>query len=93
MTRVLALGMLGLVVVMAVLNSERLETYTKQDTATTTVETIEVLPDWAQDEDARKAAEDVLRKKELEAELEVLENEVQERQTRIDVIREELLAH
>lgn len=37
------------------------------------VETVvETLPDWANDEDAIKAAQDVLRRKELEAELETL---------------------
>lgn len=92
MTRVLALGMLGLVLVMAVLNSGRMETYTS-DAATTTVETVEVLPAWAEDEDAVKAAQDVLKKKELEAELETLESEVQERQERIKAIRDELLAY
>ena len=35
----------------------------------------EVTPEWAQDEDAVKAAQDVIRKKELEAELAVLKEE------------------
>lgn len=92
MTR-LAFGMLALVLVgMAVFSSGRVETFTKE-TATTTVETVEVLPEWAEDEDAVKAAQDVLKKKELEAELETLESEVQERQERIKAIRDELLAY
>ena len=63
--------------------------YHNNDTATTTVvETVE--PDWAKDPDARAAAEAVVHKKKLQAELEVLEGEVQERQSRIDEIEKEL---
>lgn len=36
----------------------------------------EVHPDWATDEDAVKAAQDVIKRKELEAELEVVQNEI-----------------
>jgi len=50
----------------------------------------EVTPDWAEDEDAVKAAQDVIRKKELEAELAQLESEVEERNARITEIEKEL---
>jgi hypothetical protein len=58
--------------------------------ATTTVETVEVTPDWAQDEDAVEAAKQVLRRKELETELATLEEEVAERNARIIEIEKEL---
>jgi len=58
--------------------------------ATTTVEHVEVLPEWAQDEDAVKAAQDVLRKKELEAELESLTVEREAIQERINKVEKEL---
>ena len=38
---------------------------------------VEVAPEWASDEDAVKAAQDVIRRKELEAELSTLEAEFQ----------------
>lgn len=50
----------------------------------------EVTPDWATDEDAVKAAQDVIRKKELEAELQQLQSEVEEREVRITEIEKEL---
>jgi len=49
-----------------------------------------VHPEWATDEDAVKAAQDVIRRKELEAELATLESEVKERETRITEIEKEL---
>jgi hypothetical protein len=63
------------------------------DVVTKTIEiekTVEVQPDWAVDEDAVKAAQDVIRRKELEAELSVLEAEVTDRKTRIVEIEKEL---
>lgn len=51
---------------------------------------VEVTPDWAEDADAVQAAKDVIRRKELEAELEVLTQEVQERESRIVEIEKEL---
>lgn len=64
----------------------------QSDTATTTVvETVE--PDWASDPEARAAAEAVVHKKKLQAELAILEGEVEERQNRIDEIEKELGAH
>lgn len=53
-------------------------------------ETVEVTPDWAEDPDAVQAAQDVIRKKELEAELKNLEAEVAEREARIEAIEREL---
>ena len=50
----------------------------------------EVTPEWATDQDAVKAAQDVIRRKELEAELTTLESEVTERETRITEIETEL---
>ena len=63
------------------------------DVVTKTIEiekTVEVQPDWAVDADAVKAAQDVIRRKELEAELSVLEAEVTDRKTRIVEIEKEL---
>lgn len=60
--------------------------YTKEVTEVV----VETEPDWASDEDAKAAAMAVIRKKELEAELEQLESEVQERQARITEIEKEL---
>lgn len=54
------------------------------------VEYIETTPEWAKDEDAVKAAQDVIRKKELQAELEQLSEEVAERESRIIEIEKEL---
>lgn len=39
----------------------------QSETATTTIQTVEVQPEWAQDEDAVKAAQAVIRKKELQS--------------------------
>ena len=50
----------------------------------------EVTPDWASDEDAIKAAQAVIRKKELQAEEERLVAEIKERQDTLDGVRKEL---
>ena len=55
-----------------------------------TMEVVEVKPEWATDEDAVKAAQDVIRKKELKAEQEKLKNEIDERKARITEIEKEL---
>jgi protein subunit release factor A len=63
------------------------------DVVTKTIEiekTVEVTPEWAQDEDAVKAAQDVIRRKELEAELAILQSEVTEREARITEIEKDL---
>ena len=51
---------------------------------------VEVTPEWAEDVDAVEAAQAVIRKKELQAELEVLQSEVSEREARITEIEKEL---
>lgn len=58
--------------------------------ATSTVAQQVELPAWAEDEDAVKAAQDVLRKKELEAELESLTVEREAIQERINEVEKEL---
>ena len=50
----------------------------------------EVRPDWAEDEDAVQAAQDVIRRKELEAEKAQLQDEVRQREDRINQIDKEL---
>ena len=51
---------------------------------------VEVTPDWATDEDAVKAAQDVIRKKELEAkEAEYVES-ITQLQAELDEVRKEL---
>lgn len=51
---------------------------------------VEVTPEWAEDEDAVKAAQDVIRRKELQAEREQLNTEVKERNERLKEIEKEL---
>ena len=51
---------------------------------------VEVLPEWASNEQAVKAAQDVIRKQELEAELATLNEEVATREARIEAIEQEL---
>lgn len=51
---------------------------------------IDNTPEWAKDEDARKAAEAVIKRKALEAELSQLESEIDERQVRVTEIQKEL---
>ena len=52
--------------------------------------TVEVTPEWAKDEEAVKAAQAVIRRKELEAELAVLTSEIDARETRVTEIEKEL---
>lgn len=56
----------------------------------TNTETVEVMPEWAENEEAVEAAQAVIRRQALEAELATLETEVAERQSRIDEIEKEL---
>lgn len=51
---------------------------------------VEVTPEWAKDEEAVKAAQAVIRRKELEAELAVLTSEIEARETRVTEIEKEL---
>lgn len=55
--------------------------------------TKEVTPDWAKDEDAVQAAKDVIRKKELQAELETLDMEIKAKQEQRKKVTEELTAY
>ena len=55
--------------------------------------TVEVHPDWAQDEDAVKAAQAVIRKKELETELKSLDAQIKELQTRRKSVTDELTTY
>ena len=52
--------------------------------------TVEVSPQWATDEDAVRAAQDVIKKKELEAEEARLVDEITSKQDELDAIRKEL---
>ena len=52
--------------------------------------TKEVTPDWASDEEAVKAAQAVIRKKELQAELATINEEIKVKQTRKTEIEKEL---
>lgn len=63
-----SMGMLALIVCIAII-SLWVVTGESKTTVTNTVATttVEVLPDWAQDEDAKKAAQDVLNRKRLES--------------------------
>jgi hypothetical protein len=54
------------------------------------IETIEVKPDWATDEDAVQAAKDVIRRKELEAERAVIAEEIKQLRAREMEIEKEL---
>lgn len=67
-----------------------------EETVYERIETLEVetpveqLPAWQTDAEAIKAAQDVIKKKELQAELSVLEVEVTERKARMVEIEKEL---
>ena len=51
---------------------------------------VEVHPEWAEDEDAVQAAQDVIRKKELEAELSVVQSDIEALRARETEIEKEL---
>jgi molecular chaperone GrpE (heat shock protein) len=53
---------------------------------------VEVTPDWAKDEDAVKAAQDVIRKKELEAQLESLKTDWNSTTANYEAQKKEYLA-
>lgn len=66
-------------------------TYVKEGV---TMEVIkEVTPDWASDEEAVQAAKDVIRKKELQAELETLDMEIKAKQEQRKKVADELTAY
>jgi hypothetical protein len=57
---------------------------------TTIEKEVEVTPDWASDKEAVEAAQAVIRRKELESELETLNSEINTRKERVDEIEKEL---
>jgi hypothetical protein len=66
-------------------------TYVKEGV---TMEVIkEVTPDWASDEEAVQAAKDVIRKKELQAELETLDMEIKAKQEQRKKVADELTTY
>lgn len=73
MKRIATIAIVGIVVIgLGYLVSQQGSTLEVNNVATIN-KTVEVTPEWATDEDAVKAAQDVIRKKELQAELETLE--------------------
>ena len=55
--------------------------------------TIEVEPDWATDEEAKQAAKDVIRRKELEADKSRLEGQIEALQSELEQVDKELGLH
>ena len=91
--KAITVSMVALVVMIAGLyfynSTEVVTRYVKSE-----VEVIkEVTPEWAQDEDAVKAAQAVIRKKELESELTSLDAQIKELQTRRKSVTDELTAY
>ena len=86
MKRTLALMGIGLIVFMVgvLLTSENVLEVVAVETQ------VEVTPDWAEDPEAVEAAQAVIRRKELESELETLNSEINTRQERGDEIEKEL---
>lgn len=76
---------MGIVIVMAVLVANRDTILNGTEyvyESTEVIKEVEVTPDWAQDADAVQAAKDVIRKKELEAELSALDTQIKELQAK-----------
>lgn len=84
----LAIGMLGVGIVVGL--GFLLQNETEYISPQKEVVEVEVTPEWASDEDAVKAAQAVIRRKELEAELSALEADKAAIQTRIDEVEKEL---
>jgi hypothetical protein len=88
------IGAIALVVVMGVVIQYRDSLFTSYKYVREEVEVVkEVKPDWAQDEDAVKAAQAVIRKKELEAELASLDTQIKELQSRRKTVTDELTTY
>lgn len=84
------IGLFGVIIggtILANNNLTSVETYEKQISATTT---IEVFPEWAEDTDAVEAAKAVIRKKELEAELEEVNSGIESLEVRKAELEKEL---
>jgi len=84
MKRILALLGVGVIVFIAGM-------LIPAESSTTIVETeVEVTPEWATDEEALEAAQAVIRRKALEAELNVLQADIEALETRETEIEKEL---
>lgn len=86
-----ALVVVGAVVVgVYFLNNRSAQVYERENT-------VEVIPEvkeqWQTDEDAVQAAKDVIRKKELQAELETLDMEIKAKQEQRKKVADELTAY
>jgi len=87
----LALALIGIMIIGALAYAVTQKTEVVEYVKPTVIkEQVEVTPDWAEDEDAVQAAQDVLRKKELEAELESLTVEREAIQERINEVEKQL---
>lgn len=87
MKYLIPLGIVGILVIVGLFS--KTETISIENTKPEVIEK-EVTPDWAEDADAVQAAKDVIRRKELEAELTQLEQAQAETQGRIEEVKEEL---
>lgn len=89
MTKTIIVVVIGLIAVGAILFIEPdAETYQKPVVATSTVEVVE--PEWATDEDAVKAAQDVIKRKELEKRQAELEAQIEVLETELNGVEKEL---
>jgi hypothetical protein len=84
-TIIFAIALVGVMAVLVQINQPTVE-YVREET---TLEVVE--PEvWMTDEDAIKAAKDVIRKKELEAELAILQSDLASTTSRIKDVEKEL---
>lgn len=65
-----------IVIVMMVALQFKSDTVSYVNEGTLEVQTVEVSPEWATDEDAVKAAQDVIKRKQLEAELKAKDEQI-----------------
>lgn len=87
MKYIIVIGLLVVVAVGMYVTSKSTEVLVRNEVIE---KTIEVTPDWATDKDAVKAAEDVIRRKALEAELNEVEANIDVLVTRQTEIKKEL---
>ena len=88
---IIALVVVGLMAVTLSFKNSDPISYVKQQVEV--IKEVEVHPEWAQDEDAVKAAQEVIRKKELQAELASLDAQIKELQTKRKSVTDELTAY
>lgn len=86
---IIAIVVVGLMAVTLSLRNSDTISYVKEEV----IKEVEKVPDWAQDEDAVKAAQAVIRKKELEAELTSLDAQIKELQTKRKSVTDELTTY